>query len=139
MNIQDIFLARLRSELSDCLQKRQAFNVTDGASDLDNDNIYPVCNKLYAIYELLRNVRNHLYGPAQVVAPPFFGDNGVINFTGCKIVIAAQFGARKTFVVTKVQIGFRTVIRYNNLTMLKRVHGSRVDVYVGVEFLNGYR
>src|SRR5258708_585757 len=37
----------------------------------------------------------------------------------------------------QVQIRFRAVVRNKYFAVLERVHGSGIDVYVGVELLNG--
>jgi hypothetical protein len=37
--------------------------------------------------------------------------------------------------VAEVEIGLSPVVRYEHLTVLERVHGARVDVYVWVELL----
>lgn len=39
--------------------------------------------------------------------------------------------------MTEIQIGFRTVIGDEDLAVLVRAHGARVDIDVRVEFLNG--
>lgn len=39
--------------------------------------------------------------------------------------------------MTEIQIGFRAVIGDEDLTVLVRAHGARVDIDVRVEFLNG--
>ena len=41
--------------------------------------------------------------------------------------------------MSQIQIGFGTVVGYENLTVLTRVHGAGVDVEIGVEFLDGHR
>ena len=39
--------------------------------------------------------------------------------------------------MTEIQIGFRAVIGDEDLAVLVRAHGARVDIDVRVEFLNG--
>ncbi|CUP34884.1 Uncharacterised protein [Bacteroides xylanisolvens] len=39
--------------------------------------------------------------------------------------------------MTEIQIGFRAVIGDEDLAVLVRAHGARVDIDVRIEFLNG--
>ena len=43
----------------------------------------------------------------------------------------------EALVVTEIEVGFRTIIRDENLTMLDRVHRTRIDVDVRIELLHG--
>jgi len=36
VNIEGVAVAAVKAELTDCLQKRQGFNVTNGSADFDN-------------------------------------------------------------------------------------------------------
>jgi len=44
MNIEDIVFAGIRLELPDSLQKGQAFDVANGAADLNNRHIHILSN-----------------------------------------------------------------------------------------------
>jgi hypothetical protein len=44
---------------------------------------------------------------------------------------------REAFVVAQVKIGFGTVFGDEHLAVLKRAHGARIDVDVGVELEMG--
>jgi len=81
---------------------------------------------------------NHLNRTAQIVSPPLLGDDRMVYFPGGKVVVTAQSGVGKSFIVPKIQIGFCAVIRYIDLSMLERVHGSRIHIDVRIEFLQGY-
>jgi hypothetical protein len=39
--------------------------------------------------------------------------------------------------VTDVEIGLRPILGNEDLAVLKRVHGARIDIEIGVEFLHG--
>jgi hypothetical protein len=43
----------------------------------------------------------------------------------------------KPFVMPKIQIGFGAVIGNKDLTMLKGIHGPRVNIDIRVQFLDG--
>jgi hypothetical protein len=46
-------------------------------------------------------------------------------------------GVSKSFVMAQIQIGFRTVVGYENLSVLKGIHGPGVHIYIGVELKKG--
>ena len=139
VDIDHVLLAGICLELPDGLQKRKAFDVADGAADFNNDNIHTGCRQLNAILYLVGNVRNHLNGSPEVVTPPFFGYNCVIYFPGGKITILAQFGPGKPFIVPEIKICFGTIVGNKHLTVLKRIHGTRIHVEIGIQFLNCHR
>ena len=80
-------------------------------------------------------MRNDLNGAAQVLAPPLFHNDRVVDAAGGEIVLLAQPGVREALVVAEVQVGFGPVVGYENLAVLERVHRPRIDVDVGIEFL----
>ena len=41
--------------------------------------------------------------------------------------------------MSEIEIGFRTVIGYEYFSVLYRIHGSRVNVDIWIEFLHGDR
>ena len=139
MDIEDIFLPDFGFELPDRLEKGQTLDITDGAAYFDNDDIDTVGYQFDALFDLIRNVGDHLHRTSQVVSPPLLGNDRVIDFTRRKIVVAAQFGTCKALIVTKVQVGFGTIVRDKNLSVLKGIHGARIDIDVWIQLLNGNR
>jgi len=139
MYINDILLSRISPELPDSLKKRQALYIAYGAADFYDNNIYFIGYKPYAFFYLVCDVRNYLNGAAQVVSPALLGDNRVIYLSCGKIAVFSQFGICKPLVVPQIQIGFCAVIGNVNLSVLKRIHCSRININVRIEFLNRYR
>jgi len=82
-------------------------------------------------------VGDDLNRTAAVIAPSFLLQDGPVNFAGGDIGIFAQVFVDKSFVMPQIQIGFRAVVGDKNLTMLYRVHGSRVNIDIRVELLHG--
>ena len=39
--------------------------------------------------------------------------------------------------MSEVEVGFRTVFGYVNFPVFERVHGSRIDVHIRIQFLHG--
>ncbi len=79
---------------------------------------------------------NHLNGLAQIVTATFFFYDAFVYFPCGVIVIPGGFNACKSFVVTQVEIGFLSVGRHIAFTMLVGVECSRVNIDIGVEFLD---
>ena len=77
---------------------------------------------------------NDLHGRAQIVAASFFLDHVGINTPGRHVVGFARRHAGETLVVAEIEIGLRTVVSDENLAVLGRAHGARVDIEIGVQF-----
>ena len=58
-----------------------------------------------------------------------------IHLARGKIGILIEIHVDKTLVVTEVEVGFGAVLGDENLAVLIRAHGARVDIYVRVELL----
>ena len=48
-----------------------------------------------------------------------------------------QLGVEESLIVADIEVGFGAVIGDEDLTMLERVHRSRIDIEIGVELLHG--
>ena len=76
--------------------------------------------------------------PPPKSAAALFLEHAPVNLTGGDVGILGQALIDETFIVAKVQIGLCAVIGDKYLAVLNRVHGTRVNIDVGVEFLHGY-
>ena len=65
-------------------------------------------------------------------------DDGLVDAPCRYRVVSCCMYARKSFVVSQVQIGLETILRHVALAVLVRIQRTWVDVDVGVEFLDGY-
>ena len=79
------------------------------------------------------DVRDHLHGGAQVVAAAFLGDHVLVDAPGGGVIQLRGMHAGEALVVPQIQIGFGAVIGDEDLAMLIRAHGARIDVQIGVE------
>src|SRR6185369_650824 len=79
------------------------------------------------------DVRDHLDGPAQVVAAALLADDAFVDLSGREVVALAHLHVDETFVVPEVEVGFGAVLGDEHLAMLERAHRSRIDVDVRVE------
>ena len=87
--------------------------------------------------DFVGDVRNHLHRFAQVIAAPLLGENRFVDSPGGPVVVAGQFGVGEALVVPEIQIGFRAVIGDVHFAVLVRAHRARIDVQIGIAFLEG--
>ena len=140
MDQDRVFVADLPLKLADGFHKRLAFNIAYGAAHLDDgDPGFIVCEiPIEAALDLVGDVRDDLDRAAAVIAPPFLLQDGPENLSGGDVGVPVQIFINETLVVSQIQIGFRPVLGDEDLAMLDRVHGSRVDIDVGIELLHGH-
>src|SRR6202021_739022 len=74
-----------------------------------------------------------LHRLAQVVAPPLLQNDLLIDAPGRQVVVARQRRVRKALVMAQVKIGLRSIVGDEHLAMLKRRHGSGIDVEIRVK------
>ena len=73
--------AQLALELADRLEERKRLDVADRSADLrDHDiEVLRLGDELYTLLDLVRDVRDDLDRPAEVVAAPLLADHRVID------------------------------------------------------------
>lgn len=74
MNVQAVFGPDFDTDLTNRLDERLRLDIADRAADFGDDNVgvdffADVINKLFYF---VRDVRNNLYGRAEIFAPSFF-------------------------------------------------------------------
>ena len=87
--------------------------------------------------DLIGDMRDDLYRTSAKVSAAFFLQNGPVNLTGSYIGIFSQAFINETLIVSKVKVSFSAVVCDEDFAVLYRVHGTWVDVDVGVKFLHG--
>ena len=136
MDVEAVLLADVQGELADRFQERQAFDVAHRSADLGYDHVDVVAGQLAdRRLDLVRDVRNDLDRPAQKIAVTLFFNDGEIDFAGGIVAIPAQGRIGEAFVMSQVQVGFRAVVEDVDLAVLVRAHRPRIDIDVGIEFL----
>ena len=75
MDVASVGLAELEPQLSNGLEKGQGLDVADRAADLDDDDISAVLQGSHRVLDLIGDMRDHLHGLAQVVAPTLLIDD----------------------------------------------------------------
>ena len=86
--------------------------------------------------DLVRDVRDHLDGRAEIVAAPLFFDDRLVDLAGRDVVDARQRLVDEALVVPEIEIGLGAVLGDEDLAVLVRVHRPGVDVDVGIELLD---
>ena len=140
MDEDRVFVSYVVLELSDGFQERLAFDVSYGSAYLDDgDSVFiGGFGAVEAAFDLIGDMGNDLYGASAEVSVAFFLENGPVDFSGGDVGIFVQAFIDEALVVTEIQVGFGSVVGYEDFAVLDGVHGSGVDVDVGVKFLHGY-
>ena len=123
------------THLADRLHERQRFDVTDRASDLDDQNVrmMRVGHSTDRSLDLVRDVRDDLDRLAEVISTTLFVDHGKIYTAGGPVIRLRELGVREPLVVAEIEIGLGTVVRNEHLAVLERRHRPRIDVDIRVK------
>src|SRR6185369_2520927 len=101
--------------------------------DLDDGDVDVARGLVNAGFYLVRNVRDHLHGGAQIFASPLFGDHGLVDAAGGHVRASRQFGRREALVMAQIEIGLGAVFGDEDFAVLVRRHRAGIDVDVGVQ------
>src|SRR5207249_6066672 len=129
-----IFASHVISQLTDRLQERQTFDVADRSADLDDGHIHVLRNAADRTLDLVRDVGNHLDGFAEEFSLAFFFDHGLVNLPCGRVVVSRQAHIGEALVVSQVEVRLCAVVGDVDLSMLKRAHGSGVDIDIRIQF-----
>ncbi len=80
---------------------------------------------------------NGLHRAAQILARALFVQHLPVNAAAGKVRQPVQIFVDEALVMAKIQIGFDAVFGDKYLAVLDRVHGSRINIDTGIEFLHG--
>ena len=128
-------------ELAQRLDERHRLDVADGAAELDDAHIRRIGlavhrdlrHALDPLLDLVRDMRDHLHGLAQVLALALLRDDALVNLAGGDVVVPRQSRIHESLVVAQVQVGFAAVVQNEHLAVLERGHRAGVDVDVRVD------
>ena len=127
-------------QLTHTLDKRQRLDVTHRPADFGNHHIELVLRpqQLDVAFNLVRDVRDHLYCLAQIFAASLLLDYALIDTSRGDAVGTRSGNVQETLVMTKIKVGLMSVDGYETFAVLVGIECSRIDVDVRVELLNGY-
>ena len=134
MNEEGIFAPYFLTHLPDGLEKWERLNVTNCAADLHDRNIDLLRNTMDRGFDFIGNVGNDLDGLSQIIAAPFFVDDGFVNTAGREVVFASQFSMRITLIMAEIEVRFGAVVCDVDFPMLVRAHRPRINVQVRIKF-----
>ena len=78
-------------------------------------------------------MRDHLHRAAEIAAAALRRDHFLVDAPGSDVVGFARRNGGKALVVAKIEIRLRAVVGDIDLAVLKRAHGSGIDVQIGIE------
>ncbi len=135
-----VLFRKLPLELTHRFHERLGFHISHGTSDLGDDYVVfaGLAEQEHSALYLIGDVRHDLHCLAQICAFALLGDDGVVDLAGGDIVRLRGAHAEKSLVVSEVEVGLRAVVGHIAFAVLIGVEGTRVYVYVWVEFLNGH-
>ncbi len=128
-----VVAAQFLPHLPDGFHEGQRLDVAHRAANFDDGDIHILRHLLHRSLDFIGDVRNHLHGFTQIIAAPLLGDDLFVDSPGGPVVIARKFGVGEAFVVAQVEIGLCPVVGDEDLAMLERRHGARIDVEVRIE------
>ena len=109
MNKNRVVVADLQCELADGFEKRQALDVAGRAADFRDDDVGLgfFGEDVDAVFDFIRDVRNHLHGLAEIFSLALVIEHGLINLAAREIVQAREFDVGEAFVMAEVEVGLR--------------------------------
>jgi hypothetical protein len=138
VDIRHVLRPRFTPKLTDGLEERQRLDVAHGAADLaDHDvGVRSFRATADARLDLVRDVRDHLDGRAEVLALALASEHRVPDRALRVVRVPRQVLVDEALVVTDVEIGLGAVLGDEHLAVLERAHRPGVHVDVRIELLH---
>ena len=133
MDVDRLSTREIVAELPDRLEEGQALDVADRAADLDQHEVEALVAGGHELLDGVGDVRDHLDGGAEIVAPPFLGDDVEIDAARRDVVGLRRRHAGEALVMAEVEVGLGPVVGDEDLAVLVGAHRPRIDVEIGVE------
>ena len=134
VHVADVLPAHVQAELPDRLEEGQDLDVADGAAYLRDHDVDVVAGESGdAALDLIGDVGDHLHGATEIVAAALRGDHVRVDRSGRPVGPPGEALVDEAFIVTEVEVGLTAVVGDEHLAVLKRVHGARVDIQVGIK------
>ena len=133
MDEDGVLPAHLVAHLADRFQEGKAFDVPNGTADFYDRHIHILGDPPDDCFDLVGDVRDDLNRLAEEFPFLLLLNHGLVDLARGGVVFFGQPDVREPLIVAQVQIGFRTVIGYKNLSMLERAHGARIHIDIGIK------
>lgn len=130
---QGIVVPQLHAHLANGLEKRQGLDIAHRTADLDQRDVGIARALANGALDLVGDMRDHLHRAAQVVATALLADHVLVDLAGGEVVAPRCPHAHETLVVSQIEVRLRAIVGHEDLAVLERAHGTRIDVDIGVE------
>src|SRR6266581_6304625 len=137
VDVAGVVRAELKAHLPHRLEKGQRLDVTDRASDLDDRHFRFAGAACDERLDLIGDMRDHLYGAAEVVAAALFSYHRIVDMAGGEGVVPMHPCRLEALVVAQIEVGLGAVLGDEHLPVLEGAHRAGVDVDVRVELEEG--
>ncbi len=139
MDDDGVVMSHFVLKLTDGFQERLTLDIAHRTSGLNDGDMHVFRREIpiKPALDLVGNVRDDLYSTAAVIAPALLLQDGPVYLAGGNVGVLVQAFVDKTLIMSQIQICLSAVIRDEDFAVLHRIHGSRVDVDIRVEFLHG--
>ena len=134
VDVDGVAPRQIVAELPDRLDEGHRLNVADRSADLAENEVEIVVCVEDERLDLVRDVRDHLHGRAEVVAATLLVEDVLVQPARRDVVGLNGRTSGEPLVMAEVQIGLGAVVRDEHLAVLGRAHGARIHVQVGIEF-----
>ena len=135
----EILVRQLPLKLTDRLHERLGLHISHCATHFRDNYIElsGLAEEQHPALDLVCDMRYNLYCLPKIGSFPLLVDDRPVDLSGRHIVGLGHMHAQKPLIMTEIQIGLGTVVRHVALSVLVRIQSSRIDVDVGIEFLDG--
>ena len=127
-------------KLAGSFDERLGLDVADRAADLGDDDVGVRLgsNAAQTFLDSLGHMRDDLHGSAEEVAAALARDKRLVDGTLREVGLARKGLVDEALVMAQVEVAFVAVVGNEDLAMLERAHGARIDVQVRVHLLHGH-
>ena len=126
-------------QLTDGLHERCALDVTNGTSNLRDDEIVMIflSEEFDVTLDFIRDMRDDLYGLAEVVASTLLVNDRLVDTARRHRVGLSGLDASEALIMAQVKVRLHAINGDIALSMLIGIEGARINVDVRVKLLDG--
>src|SRR3954447_9519943 len=121
-----VLAGKLHRHLPDGFQKREGFDITDRAANLDNGylGVPGPCPDM--LFDFVRDMGNDLNRTTQIITASLLLNDALVNLAGGEIVALAHLPADEALVMPEVEVRFGTILGHKHFAMLEWTHRAWV-------------
>src|SRR5579875_993379 len=138
MNVHNVLGAYVLAELANGLEEGQPLDIAHRATHLGDHDVgirfagRALGGASNALFDLIGDVGDHLYGGAEVVTASLLLDDRAIDAARGNAGTTGKGDVYETLVMAEVEIGNGPIVGNKRLSMLIGVHGVGIHIDVGV-------